>query len=142
MPIDPGTVALISSLLGFTGGLFGGDEDTQQKRRSFTESPVTDPRQVLSEAILNTRNMGGALAEKVRKPIQLKSRAVSSVGRPSSIDPASFATEGLNLGPMFGSPVQSGPRTGSPQDPNRAVDADGNPVRRRPTQRESRRDMI
>jgi hypothetical protein len=109
MPIDPFFGTLIASALGFGGGLLGGDDDPTQKRRSFTESPATDPRQMLAANNKNADSVLKALVERARQPTQIKSRAVSSVGRPSSIDPATLASPGLNIGQLFGERLPQAP---------------------------------
>lgn len=103
MPIDPFFGTLLASGLGFLGGAMD-DEQTQQHRRSFTENSKTDPRAILAQNMHDSNSIGRALSERIKKPVQLRSRATSSVGRPSSIDPALLAREGIDFGAIFGAP--------------------------------------
>jgi hypothetical protein len=99
MPIPAALIAaLVSGGFDFAGGLLGDDKDSFQPRQSFSKYANTDPRALLDSAVRDTNTIGKAITERSKNPVQLRSRAVSSVGRPSSIDPALLRRPGLDFG--------------------------------------------
>lgn len=107
--MSPGLGSIISSLIGFGGGLLDNGPDPQRKS-SFAGVRGADPREILQSLMRDINGAGQGAVKQLGQGVKLRSMANSSVGfknDPASIDPSLLTKPGIDLGPMFGDPLAS-----------------------------------